>query len=60
MRSRVTCVDVLREEELDLLVRKVAKLGAEDVVDADMVGISPAVTLGQRTSSICGSAAVQR
>lgn len=35
--------DVLREEELDLLVCEMAELVAEDIVDADMVCISPAM-----------------
>ena len=35
-------VDVLRQEELNLLVGEVAELGAEDVVDPDMVCVSPA------------------
>jgi hypothetical protein len=41
--GRVGCwsVDVLREEELDLLIRKLAQLGAEHIVDADVICISP-------------------
>jgi hypothetical protein len=34
-------VDVLGEEELDLLIRKLAQLGAEHIVDADVICISP-------------------
>jgi hypothetical protein len=39
---RGSVLDVLREEELDLLICEVTKLGAEDIVDANMVSISPA------------------
>jgi hypothetical protein len=35
-------VDVLREEELNLLVGEMAKLGAQDIVDTDVVCISTA------------------
>jgi hypothetical protein len=34
------CGDVLREEELELFVCELAQLGAEDIVDADVVCIS--------------------
>jgi hypothetical protein len=33
--------NVLWQEELDLLVRKLAQLGAEHIVDADVICISP-------------------
>jgi len=36
------CGDVLRQEELELLVRKLAQLRAEHIVDSDMVCIASA------------------
>ena len=38
---RVRHGDVLREEELELLVRKGAQLRAEHIVDSDMVSVPP-------------------
>lgn len=35
----------LREKEFDLIVAKVSKLCAEDIDDADMIGISPVVDI---------------
>jgi hypothetical protein len=36
------CGDVLREEELELLVGELAQLGTEHIVDADVVCIASA------------------
>lgn len=56
--------DALRQEEFDLLVGELAQLGAEHIVDADMVRISPAArgqksakSEGSKRRDGCGSAA---
>lgn len=46
-------VDVLGQEELDLLVRKLAELGAEDIVDADMICISSG-SVESVSGELCG------
>lgn len=48
-------VDALREEELNLLVGKMAELVAEDIMYADMVCISSAVKV-----AVSGSSRVDR
>jgi hypothetical protein len=48
---RAACGDVLREEELELLVCELAQLGAEHIVDADVVCISPATAAGSASGA---------
>jgi hypothetical protein len=44
----------LREEKLNLLIAKLAKLGAENIVDANVVRISSVVELMVSYSVYCG------
>jgi hypothetical protein len=52
--------DVLREEELELLVRKLAQLRAEHIVDADVVCIASAGAASVSAPGVSVKDAVRR